>query len=102
MPSTVIDARRIIRRHGARTGPGAVDLSVGAHSRIAIVGPNGSGTSTLLRVLAGVEVPDDGTVERHGSARGRDNRGRRQGRCLLVAAGQRRRAHRAPAGRSRR
>ena len=67
MPSTVIDARRITRRHAARTVLDAVDLSVGGHSRIAIVGPNGSGKSTLLRVLAGVEVPDDGTVERHGS-----------------------------------
>ena len=48
MPSTVIDARRITRRHAARTVLDAVDLNVGGHSRIAIVGPNGSGKSTLL------------------------------------------------------
>jgi ATPase subunit of ABC transporter with duplicated ATPase domains len=63
MPSTVIDARRITRRHAARTVLDAVDLNVGGHSRIAIVGPKGSGKSTLLRVLAGVpQLAGTGTV----------------------------------------
>ena len=47
MPSTLLDARRITRHHGARTLLDAVDLRVDAGSRIALIGPNGSGTSTF-------------------------------------------------------
>src|SRR5947207_7483567 len=41
-----------------------VSLSVGPRSRIGVVGPNGIGKSTLLRILAGLEAPDEGRVER--------------------------------------
>ena len=67
MPSTLIDARRISRHHGARTLLDAVDLRVDAGSRIALIGPNGSGKSTLLRILAGLERPDGGDVRAHGT-----------------------------------
>ena len=40
-----------------------VDLTLTASSRIAIVGENGRGKSTLLQVLTGVLVPDSGTVQ---------------------------------------
>ncbi len=39
-----------------------VDLDVGPRTRVGIVGPNGVGKTTLLRVLAGDERPDRGTV----------------------------------------
>ena len=32
--------------------------------KIGIVGPNGAGKSTLVRLLAGVDKPDDGTIAR--------------------------------------
>jgi ATPase subunit of ABC transporter with duplicated ATPase domains len=41
-----------------------VSLAVPPESRIGIVGPNGVGKSTLLRVMAGLELPDSGTVTR--------------------------------------
>ena len=40
-----------------------VDLPLTSSSRVAIVGENGRGKSTLLQVLAGVLVPDSGPVQ---------------------------------------
>ncbi len=44
-----------------------VDLALTPVSRVAIVGENGRGKSTLLHVLAGTLVPDSGTVQRIGT-----------------------------------
>ena len=41
-----------------------LSLAVTPSTRIGVVGPNGIGKSTLLRVLAGLEEPDSGTVSR--------------------------------------
>jgi len=38
-----------------------VSLVVGSEDRIGLIGPNGTGKSTLLRMLAGIETPDSGT-----------------------------------------
>jgi len=42
-----------------------VSLEVRAGEKIGLVGPNGCGKTTLLHILAGVDEPDVGTVERH-------------------------------------
>jgi NitT/TauT family transport system ATP-binding protein len=39
-----------------------VDLGVGAGSFVAVIGPNGCGKGTLLRVIAGLKAPDVGRV----------------------------------------
>jgi ATP-binding cassette subfamily F protein uup len=41
-----------------------VSLTISTGERIGVVGINGTGKSTLLRVLAGAETPDAGTVRR--------------------------------------
>lgn len=56
--------------HVARAGQPVlvgIDMVVSPQSRWGIVGENGRGKSTLLRVLAGALAPDRGTVRRHGT-----------------------------------
>jgi ATPase subunit of ABC transporter with duplicated ATPase domains len=48
--------------HGATAVLDHASLTVGAGSRIGVVGPNGSGKTTLLRVLAGLTEPERGAV----------------------------------------
>ncbi|MGW5847923.1 ABC transporter ATP-binding protein [Streptomyces sp. NPDC055254] len=43
-----------------------VDLDVGPGETVGLLGPNGSGKSSLLRCLAGLRVPDAGTVRYDG------------------------------------
>jgi ATPase subunit of ABC transporter with duplicated ATPase domains len=60
-------AHDITKAYGAVTVLERVSLRVGPEDRIGIVGPNGIGKSTLLRVLAGLEEPDAGRVTRAGA-----------------------------------
>ncbi len=39
-----------------------LNLSINHHDRIALVGPNGEGKTTLLKILAGHELPSEGNV----------------------------------------
>ncbi len=40
-----------------------LNLSINPDDRIALVGPNGEGKTTLLKILAGLEPPSEGTVQ---------------------------------------
>ena len=54
----------VSRFHGAATILSDVSLALPAGARVGVVGPNGVGKSTLLRIAAGAETPDTGRVER--------------------------------------
>ena len=66
MPGSLA-ARDISKSFAARQVLNGVSLVVSPGDRIGIVGPNGIGKSTLLRVLAGLEEPDKGRVVRTGT-----------------------------------
>jgi ATPase subunit of ABC transporter with duplicated ATPase domains len=57
-----LHARKISLALGARHILVDVDLSLDPGHRVGLVGPNGVGKSTLLRVVAGLLRPDAGTV----------------------------------------
>jgi ATP-binding cassette subfamily F protein 3 len=65
-PEAKRPGRVVLELKGARKAYGEnvvlrqVDLMVERGDRIALVGPNGAGKSTLMRILAGVDRPDEG------------------------------------------
>ena len=59
---TTLELKALFKNYGAVQALNGVDLVVQPGSRTAIVGPSGSGKTSLLRVIAGFEVPDAGRV----------------------------------------
>ena len=51
------------KRYGDVTAVDGVDLEIGRGEFFTMLGPSGSGKTTTLRVIAGFERPDEGTVE---------------------------------------
>jgi ABC-type cobalamin/Fe3+-siderophores transport system ATPase subunit len=64
----VIGATDIGVCYGARQVLAHVDLHIEGGRFVAVIGPNGGGKSSLLRVLAGTQEPSFGRVERNGRA----------------------------------
>src|SRR5690349_16118766 len=57
-----IEVRDVNKSFGTTPVLHDVSLDVAAGSLTALLGPSGGGKSTLLRVIAGLERPDTGTV----------------------------------------
>ncbi|WP_327287471.1 metal ABC transporter ATP-binding protein [Streptomyces sp. NBC_01198] len=70
-PAAVVSLRDASVRVGGRTLWSGVDLEVGAGEFVAVLGPNGVGKSTLVKVLLGVLPPATGEVRVLGAAPGR-------------------------------
>ncbi len=59
----MIDLIDISKSFGARRLFAGVTLRVGDHERVGLVGPNGTGKTTLFRIMMGEMSADDGRVE---------------------------------------
>jgi sulfate transport system ATP-binding protein len=57
-----IETRNVTKRYGEHVALEDVSITVPDGSLTALLGPSGGGKSTLLRVIAGLEEPDAGTV----------------------------------------
>ncbi|KSW11798.1 spermidine/putrescine ABC transporter ATP-binding protein [Pyrodictium occultum] len=57
-----IEVRGVVKRFGRTVALRGVNLSIGKEELFSILGPSGCGKTTLLRVIAGFEVPDEGRV----------------------------------------
>lgn len=55
-------ARSLHKRFGSTVAVATADLDIPAGAFCGLVGPNGSGKTTTLRMVAGLERPDDGAV----------------------------------------
>jgi ATP-binding cassette subfamily F protein uup len=60
--SAILTATEITIRYGDRTVLDAATLAIDEGDRIGLVGRNGCGKSTFLRILAGLQSPDSGDV----------------------------------------
>ncbi|TXK40079.1 ABC-F family ATP-binding cassette domain-containing protein [Nonomuraea sp. C10] len=65
--SAHVRATGVTVTRGSRRVLNDVSITVSARSRVAVVGENGRGKTTLLHVLAGLITPDDGAVHRAGT-----------------------------------
>ena len=60
--TTMLDVRGLAKSFNGNTVLDHIDLNVAAGSTTAVVGSSGCGKTTLLRLVAGFETPDAGTV----------------------------------------
>ena len=65
-PRNLLNLKEVDKGYGSRSVLREITLGVAAAERIGVVGQNGGGKSTLLRLIAGVEEPDAGALTRAG------------------------------------
>jgi len=70
----LLDIRNLVQRFGATTVLDGLELTTGAVGALVLVGPSGGGKSTLLRILAGLDVPTSGSVVFDGEPLPRDEK----------------------------
>ena len=57
-----IRIRNVAKRYGSTVALDGIDLDIRPGEVLGIAGPNGAGKSTLVRIIAGEERPDSGTL----------------------------------------
>ncbi len=62
--ANLINLERVSKAYGVRPLLAEVSLGISAGERIGIVGRNGDGKTTLLRMMTGLESPDSGRLSR--------------------------------------
>src|SRR5215216_261822 len=87
----LLQLRGIVKSFGSRTILDGLDFDIEPGARVGVIGPNGGGKSTLMRILAGLEEPDAGEAAR---ASARVSAATGGGRCAARARDGARRAAR--------
>ena len=62
MGDWIVSVEEVTKRFGAVTAVDGVSLRVDAGEVFALLGPNGAGKSTLIRMLLGLQRPDQGRI----------------------------------------
>lgn len=64
----LLQANQIARLFGAEVLFENLQLEISSRARIGLVGRNGAGKSTFLKIIAGIEAPDAGTIAKNKTA----------------------------------
>ncbi len=67
-PRNLVNLKDVDKGYGSRSVLRDITLGVAAGDRIGVVGRNGDGKSTLLKLIAGIEQPDLGVLTRAGDS----------------------------------
>jgi len=63
VPDPILRLHSIVKRFGKVTAVDRIDLAIERGEFFTLLGPSGSGKTTMLRIIAGLEWPDEGRVE---------------------------------------
>ncbi len=61
-----IEIKQVNKRFGTFQALSDIDLNIHSGELVALLGPSGCGKTTLLRIIAGLETPDTGSIVFHG------------------------------------
>ena len=64
---SLLEIRNVTRRFGDFTAVDRVSLAIEAGEFFTLLGPSGCGKTTLLRMVAGFDLPDDGSILLNGT-----------------------------------
>lgn len=64
----ILTLQQVEKSYGTRLLFKNVNATIASHHRIGLIGVNGTGKTTLLQVLEGIQEPDKGSIERNGKA----------------------------------
>ncbi|MEU0216892.1 ABC transporter ATP-binding protein [Streptomyces sp. NPDC006265] len=65
-PGSLLTAQDLRKAYGPTTALDGAEFSIHPGEVVAVMGPSGSGKSTLLHCLAGIVVPDSGSITYNG------------------------------------
>ena len=62
-----LEVKNIVKSYGKLNVLKNISFEMGAKNRLALIGKSGSGKTTMLRIIAGLEIPDSGKIEIEGT-----------------------------------